>query len=192
VGVACRSLKEHLSDEELMDMVNVVTRGVAEGVVATPRTVRQQYGNLFDHATSLPSWPLLIDRTRMALERAARNELRVAVIVFDDVRRRSSDSPDLATCVGALRDSVFADDTVARISGRTFVFVLNDVAREDTLADTAHEIAQGLGISCHIGLAFGALPCDPEELINRARQDALPQPPPPVAGWEDQYRLGAT
>jgi GGDEF domain-containing protein len=169
-------------------MVDLITREDISRVV-TPGTVRQQHAKLFDHSTSLPGWPLLIDRTQMALARAARDDLLVAVVVIDDVRRRSSDSPDLLDCVAALRDSVLADDTVARISGRTFVFVLNDVVREDEerIAASAHEMVKHLGVSCHIGIALGSLPCDPEELINQARQRALPQPPPVASAWDDQY-----
>jgi GGDEF domain-containing protein len=172
-------------------MVDAVAMEISEEVLATPSTVRQQYVNLFDHATSLPGWSLLIDRTRMALARAARNDLTVAVVVFDDVRRGSTVSPDFNTCVAILRDSVFADDTVARIGGRTFVFVLNDVGHAETVADGVAEIVESLGVSCRIGTAFGSLPCDPEELVNQARQDALPPPSPPVPGWEEQYLRGA-
>jgi hypothetical protein len=175
------------SDEEFADVSDVATKEPAEAIVATPHTVHEQHVNLFDHATSFPGWPLLIDRTQMALARSARTGLRVAVIVFDDVRRRSSLSPDFTTCVSAFRDSVFADDTVARIDGRTFVFVLNDVVDADNLAATAQEMVEGLDISCHIGMAFGSLPCDPEELINRARQDAVPPPPAPAPRWQDQF-----
>ena len=170
-------------------MLDLVTREISEET-ATPRSVHQQYVNLFDHATALPGWPLLIDRTRMALARAARHDLQVGVLVFDDVTRGSSTSPDFNACVAAFRESVFPDDTVARIDGRTFVFVLNEVRDADALAEAAHLIVDALEIRCHIGMAFGALPCDPEELINRARKDAVPPPPPPVPGWEEQFLLG--
>jgi GGDEF domain-containing protein len=155
--------------------------------VSTPHRIHQQYTGLFDHATSLPTWPLLIDRTRMALERAARHDLLVGVIVLDDVRRRSSASPDFTTFVTSLRAAVFADDTVARIDGCSFVIVLNDVANADAVAGTTDEIVASLDVTCHVGLTFGALPCDPEELINRARRAALPPPPPPVPTWEDRF-----
>ena len=169
-------------------MVDEVTSEIPDEALATPSRIRLQYRSLFDHATGLPGWPVLIDRTRMALARAAQNDLRVAVMVFDDVRRGSSISADFTTCVAALRDAVFADDTVARIGGRTFVVLLNDVRRAETLASTANEMVDGLGISCHIGIALGSPPCDPEEVINQARRDALPAPPPPAPRWEEQYR----
>jgi hypothetical protein len=70
--------------------------------------------------------------------------------------------------------------------------VLNDVGHADTVADGVEEIVESLGISCRIGTAFGSLPCDPEELVNQARKDALPPPSPPVPGWEDQYLRGAS
>lgn len=168
-------------------MVATLTPETSVPDAVTPRRIHQQYTNLFDHATSLPTWPLLIDRTRMALERAARHDLLVGVVVLDDVRRRSSASPDFTTFVASLRAVVFADDTVARIDGRTFVVLLNDVANADAIAATTDEIVAGLGVTCQVGLAFGALPCDAEELINQARRDATPPPPPPVPTWEDRY-----
>jgi GGDEF domain-containing protein len=175
-------------NEERVDMVNTLVEENAAQGVTTPQAVHHQYAALFDRATLLPGWPLLIDRTRMALERAARSGLCVAVIVLEDVRRRSSASPDFTTFIASLRDGVFADDTVARIEGRTFVIVLNDVADPDVIAETAAKIVEDLDIVCHVGAASGVLPCDPEELINQAREDAIPPPPPRVATWEDQYR----
>jgi hypothetical protein len=127
----------------------------------------------------------------MAVARAVRTGAAAAVVVLDDVRRRSAVSPDFATCVAILRDSVLADETVARIGGRTFVLVLDDVPDRASVAARVREIVDGLDIHCQVGIALAAHPCDPEDLVNRARQDAVPPPPPPPRGWEEQYLLGA-
>jgi GGDEF domain-containing protein len=179
-------------NEGAQHMIDVVTPLSTDDVLTTPDAVRRQHQSLFDHATALPGWPLLIDRTGMALARAARTGGTVAVVVLDDVRRRSAVSPDFTTCVAILRDSVRADETVARIGGRTFVLVLDDVVDAGAVTERVRDIVDGLDIHCQVGIALASRACDPEALVNRARQDALPPPPAPAApGWEEQYLLGA-
>jgi GGDEF domain-containing protein len=142
--------------------------------------VREQYAKMFDGLTGLPGEALLLDRTHVALARAACHGCEVGVVVFDEVRRASSISPDLPTFVSRLRDAFFGDDTVARIGGCTFVVVINDVSDREALATSVHEIVDGSGITCRIGIVFGASPCDPGELIDEALEAAAPPPPPPL------------
>lgn len=153
---------------------------------AMSHAAREQYAKLFDHLTTLPSWPLLIDRTHIALERAARNGLLVAVVVLNDVRRASSASPDFTTFISLLREAVYGDDTVARIDGSTFVVVLNDVFSRDAVATKVRELVDGCGITCRVGIAFDVSPRDPIELIDEALQDAAPPAPPTEAApwWQ--------
>jgi hypothetical protein len=152
---------------------------------ATSHAVREQYAKMFDRLTALPGWPLLIDRTHVALERAARCGLLVAVVVLQDVRRASSASPDFATFISLLRDGFYGDDTVARIDGCTFVVVLNDVTNRDAVATAVQGVVEGSGITCRTGIAFGASPSDPTVLIDEALQAAAPPPPRPLetAPW---------
>jgi GGDEF domain-containing protein len=178
-------------NEGAQHMIDVVTRLSTDDVLTTPDAVHRQHQSLFDHATSLPGWPLLIDRTGMALARAARTGGTIAVVVLDDVRRRSAVSPDFTTCVAILRDSVRADETVARIGGRTFVLVLDDVGDSGAVTEGVRAIVEGLDIHCQVGIALASRACDPEALLNRARQDAVPPPAPAAPGWEEQYLLGA-
>jgi GGDEF domain-containing protein len=161
-------------------MVGIPAPAATPGNRAKPSAVREQYARMFDGVTGLPSWPLLIDRTHIALQRAARHDLVVAVVVLDDVRRGSSTSPDFSTFVSLLRDAVHTDDTVARIGGCTFVAVLNDVSNRDTVATTTGEIVAGFGVTCRVGIAFGAAPCDAAGLIDEAIRDAAPPPTPPA------------
>ena len=147
---------------------------------ATSHAVREQYAKMFDRLTALPGWPLLIDRTHVALERASRCGLLVAVVVLQDVRRASAASPDFATFISLLRDGFYGDDTVARIDGCTFVVVLNDVSNRDAVATAVQGVVEGAGITCRTGIAFGASPGDSTELIDEAIRDAAPPPPPPT------------
>jgi GGDEF domain-containing protein len=152
---------------------------------ATSHAVREQYAKMFDALTGLPGWPLLIDRTHVALERAACHGSLVGVVVLDDVRRASSAGHDLTTFISLLRYAFYGDDTVARIEGCTFVVIINDVSDREAVATGVQEVVEGLGITCRIGIAFGASPRDSAELIDEALQDAAPSPPPPppAAPW---------
>jgi GGDEF domain-containing protein len=150
---------------------------------ATSHAVREQYAKMFDRLTALPGWPLLIDRTHIALERAARCGFLVAVVILKDVRRASSASADFTTFISLLRDGFYGDDTVARIDGCTFVVVLNDVSNRDAVATAVDGVVEGSGIICRIGIAFGASPSDPTELIDEALQDAAPPTPTEAAPW---------
>jgi GGDEF domain-containing protein len=150
---------------------------------ATSHAVREQYAKMFDRLTELPGWPLLIDRTHIALERAARRGFLVAVVVLQDVRRTSCASPDFATFISLLRDGFYGDDTIARIDGCTFVIVLNDVSNRGAVAVAVQGVVEGAGITCRTGIAFGASPVDPTELIDEALQDAAPLPPTEAAPW---------
>jgi GGDEF domain-containing protein len=156
----------------------------------TPRIVLEQHGRMFDSATGLPTWPLLIDRVHVALQRAARHDLVAAVVVLDDVRRSSPTSPGFSTFVSLLHNAVYVDDTIARIGGRTFVVVLNDVSNRDQVATTTGEIVEGFGITCRVGMSFGAAPRDPQDLIEEAiRGCAAPaSAPPPLSSFEEYGR----
>jgi GGDEF domain-containing protein len=146
---------------------------------ATSRTVREQHAKMFDPLTGLPGWPLLIDRTHIALERAASHGFLVGVVVLDDVRRAGSASPDLTKFISLLRDAFCSDDTVARIEGCTFVIVINDVSDRDAVIATVQAVVASSRIACRVGVAFGASPRHAAELIDEALQDAAPPPPPP-------------
>jgi hypothetical protein len=161
-------------------MTVTLPEGEATGHAAS-HAVREQYAKMFDRLTALPGWPLLIDRTHVALERAARHGSLVAVVVLEDVRRASSASPDFTTFISRLRDAFYGDDTVARIEGCTFVVVLNDVSDRDSVATVVQEVVVGSGITCRVGITFGVSPRDPAELIDEALQDAAPPPPPRTA-----------
>jgi GGDEF domain-containing protein len=138
----------------------------------TPALAREQYASLFDPLTQLPGWVLLLDRTRVALARAARRGPLVAVIVLEDVRRTSETSPDFTTFVGLVQHRVRPDDTVARIASRTFVVVLNDIDDRSTVSRIAQRILHGSGVSCRLGIGFGHPPDDAATLIGRAIREA--------------------
>ena len=154
---------------------------------ATSQAVREQHAKMFDPLTGLPGWPLLIDRTHIALQRAACHGSLVGVVVLDDVHRSSSASPDFTTFVSLLRDGFYGDDTVARIEGCTFVVVINDVTDREAVTAAVEAVVAHSHISCRIGITLGTFPRDAAELIDEALQDAAPPSAPQLgttAWWQ--------
>ena len=84
---------------------------------------------LYDPVTGLPGPALLVDRVVVALARARRLRRRVGIYVLCDACAPSDD--DAARRVARLlRSEVRPDDTVARITDRTFVVACNDLQYE--------------------------------------------------------------
>jgi GGDEF domain-containing protein len=149
----------------------------------------RHHQQLLDGMTKLPGPALLIDRTRVAIARAGRSQRTVAVIVFDEVRRADGHSQDFVTFVDLLRRSVRADDTVARLSGLTFVVVLNDISDPDRPARVAQRLLQSAGVQCRLGISLGTAPTSAEELLSIALREAraplggTPEPEPERKPW---------
>jgi GGDEF domain-containing protein len=140
--------------------------------VAIPRAAREQYGGLFDPVTGLPGWALLLDRTRVALARAARAQRYVAVLVLHEVAwppGRGGDFTSLATHFSAC---VRPDDTVARVADRTFVVVCSNIRDNGEVARIAQRLVQGAGIQCNLGKVLATFEADPEATIVRALDEA--------------------
>jgi len=140
--------------------------------VEVPEGARRQYDGLFDGLTRLPGWVLLLDRTNIALARSRRRDLRVGLIIFDDVRGVATISPDFATFVSLLCKRVRSDDTVARIAGCTFAVVLNDISDRNMASRIAQRLIWDAAITCRLGIAFDEPTDDAAALIDRALQAA--------------------
>jgi GGDEF domain-containing protein len=136
-----------------------------------PASAREQYASLFDPLTQLPGWALLLDRTRIALARATRHGPLVAVIVLDDVRSTKT-TADFTALGNLLTQGLRADDTVARISGRTFVMVLNDIRDRSVVTRIAQRLVYDAAITCRLGIAFDDASDDAEQLLGRALRHA--------------------
>jgi hypothetical protein len=131
-----------------------------------------EYDRLFDRQTGLARWPLLVDRTTVALARATRCERVVAVFVIENPRAFDGSVPDLADLADQLRASVRPDDTVARAAPRTFVIVCNDIAADQDAASVARRLVHGAGVLCQLGVALGTPDDTAGSLLERALREA--------------------
>jgi GGDEF domain-containing protein len=132
-----------------------------------------QYEALFDPATRLPRWALLLDRTEVALARAQRVNRKVAVFVLDDVQSFSGALPDMARFVVALQGKVRSDDTIARVAERTFVVVCNNIGRDKDAALVAQRLVQHTDVVCRLGIALSGAGDDAPTLLSSAVKQAM-------------------
>jgi GGDEF domain-containing protein len=140
---------------------------------------RARYETLLDSLTGLPRWALLIDRTGVALARAARADTEVAVFVLDDPH--FADRPhDVLGVARTLQDRLRPDDTLARIGDRRFAVVCNDIRADEDAAQVARRLVWDSGLQCGLGVAIGKREEAPEQVIGRALLAALPGEPPPA------------
>ena len=136
---------------------------------------RRAYDHLIDRMTGLPKWGLLIDRTMMAIARAARTNLHIAVFVLDEARlghRSQLADPGLLPVAQALRPRLRPDDTIARIGDRRLAVVCTDVRADVDAAQILRRMLVDVGVSCRMGVAVGTAEDTAEELIGRALMSA--------------------
>jgi GGDEF domain-containing protein len=131
-----------------------------------------QYERMFDRETGLPRWPLLLDRTTIALARAHRVNRVVAAFVFDDPRGFDGELPAFRELGQRFVDRVRPDDTVARVARRTFVVVCNDIRRDEDAAVVAQRLLQNSGVFARLGVSLGVPGDTPDSLLARALEQA--------------------
>jgi hypothetical protein len=127
-----------------------------------------QYRRMFDRQTGLPRWPLLVDRTAIALARANRSDRVVAVFAIENPRAFDGSVPDFPELAERLQARVRPDDTVARAAHRTFVVVCNDISRDTDAAEVARRLIHGSGVLCQLGVALGTREDSAQSLLERA------------------------
>jgi GGDEF domain-containing protein len=137
-----------------------------------PAVACTTYEALFDVATRLPGWPIVLDRTAVALARASRLESQVMIVVLDDVKAFRGATIDLPGAVAALRERLRADDTVARVDERTLIVVCNDVKLDVDAARIARRLVAHSGVDANLGIALSGGHDDPKSLLTEAVRDA--------------------
>ncbi|HXY93311.1 MAG TPA: GGDEF domain-containing protein [Acidimicrobiia bacterium] len=137
-----------------------------------PSDESAQYQALFDTATGLPKWALLLDRTTVALARARRVNRKVAVFVLNDVRTFGGALPDLTRFVQTLAGKVRIDDTIARVGERTFVVVCNNIGKDKDAALVAQRLVQNTDVACKLGIALSSADEDAAALLAAALKES--------------------
>ena len=136
------------------------------------RTAEQKIAQLahFDAITTLPNRTLFYDRLDQAVARARRYKQMFAVLFLDlDGFKRVNDEFGhhvgdrlLGMVAGRLTESARDMDTVARVGGDEFIFILNNIDHADNAVLVANKILESLsrpfvvqGNACSIGCSIG-------------------------------------
>lgn len=158
------------------------------------RTAEQRIAQLahFDELTNLPNRTLFYDRLDQAVARSKRYEQKFAALFLDlDGFKRINDvfGHHFGDCLlkvvaGRLVESARDMDTVARVGGDEFVFILNNIDHADNAVLVANKILESLSrpflvqgntcsIGCSIGISIFPDDTDCSETLVKMADDAM-------------------
>jgi len=140
-----------------------------------PAEACRLYESLFDPETRLPGWVLLIDRTEVALTRAARNGTQVLVAVIYRPLVRAGLKADMGDTAAAIRSQLRRDDTIARVDPDTMVVVCNDLEADTDAAQVARRFVAHARVTCDLGITLSGGHDDARSLLALVVRDAHDQ-----------------
>ncbi|NDV28639.1 diguanylate cyclase domain-containing protein [Desulfovibrio sp. JC010] len=114
---------------------------------------------MFDNLTGLPNRVLFDDRLKQALSHANRNRMKVAILyadldnfkqVNDELGHMSGDSV-LKEVAGRFSDCLRTSDTLSRIGGDEFIFILQDVGTRNEIEVVAQRIIDSMRAPFYVG-----------------------------------------
>lgn len=124
----------------------------------------------YDYLTDLPNRALFLDNLDQCVSLAKRNGYKVAVLFLDldgfklinDTLGHDGGDMLLQEVAKRLKGDIRASDTVARVGGDEFIFVLNNIGSAEHAASMANKIIASLsdpfnikGKQCHVGGSVG-------------------------------------
>ena len=162
--------------------------------ISSRKTMEQRIAQLahFDALTNLPNRALFYDRLDQAVARAKRYHQRFAILFMDlDGFKQVNDGFGhhvgdnlLGKVAERFTRNARDMDTVARVGGDEFIFILNNIEHAENVSRVAGKILDSLsrpfvvkGTTCSIGCSIGIsiFPDDTEdsELLVRMADDAM-------------------
>lgn len=142
----------------------------------------------YDYLTDLPNRALFLDNLEQAVSLAKRNQYKVVVFFLDlDGFKKVNDTLGhdagdllLRGVSSRLKQTIRASDTVARVGGDEFIFVLNGIESDENIALMAKKVIAALSVpfdlkgqQCRVGGSLGIAiypddSTDPEALVKQA------------------------
>lgn len=162
----------------------VFTRDITKRKQAEERIIFLAH---FDAVTKLPNRTLFYDRLEQSIAQAQRYKQKLAILFLDlDGFKKVNDNFGHCTGDGLLKavaerlnETARSMDTVARVGGDEFVFILNDVGQAENAATVAKKVVESLarpfaihGNICSIGGSIGIsiFPDDTENMETLVKQ----------------------
>ncbi len=170
-------------------MIFSVIRDITERKKAEQKITQLAH---YDELTNLPNRNLFYDRLDQAVARAKRYKEKFAVLymdldgfkqVNDDFGHHAGDSL-LKMVAERLTENARDMDTVARVGGDEFVFILNNIDHATHVALVAMKVAESLtqpfvvngnsySISCSIGISIFPDDTDNQDTLVKIADDAM-------------------
>ena len=134
--------------------------GIVRDITERKRT-EQKIAHLahYDYLTDLPNRALFSDALEHSISLAKRNNYKLAVLFLDldgfkkvnDTLGHDAGDVLLLGVSKRLKQTIRASDTVARVGGDEFVFVLNDIGTHESAASIANKIIAALSEPFKLG-----------------------------------------
>ncbi len=145
--------------EKDTELLQFVSNQVAAAIERKQLQARLRHMAQYDQLTQLPNRGLLHDRLKTALERARREQDRMALLYLDlDRFKQVNDSLGhaagdllLQEVASRLKQCVRGVDTVARIGGDEFVVLLESIQTPEQAAHLAEKIRRLLNLPMDLG-----------------------------------------
>lgn len=123
---------------------------------ATKDEAAARHAALHDHLTGLPNRALFENRLELALIQAQRHDRTVALMFIDlvdfkhinDTYGHDLGDAVLQTISERLKDNTREDDTVCRLGGDEFLYLLAEYENEQSVAHVAEKIASAIEVPC--------------------------------------------
>ncbi|MCM2315682.1 MAG: GGDEF domain-containing protein [Thermoanaerobaculia bacterium] len=162
VGEKVQEASEKLSSVNLVLQNAVTDRHALQGqlVAVTEQAVADRHAALHDTLTGLPNRTLFNDRLEHGIAHAKRRGWPLAVMFVDlddfkainDLHGHDAGDSVLRTIATRLKAATRSDDTVSRVGGDEFLFLLMEVQDENGAASIAKKLLASIQTPCDVNV----------------------------------------
>lgn len=162
VGEKVQEASERLSSVNLALQDAVTDRDLLDGQLAavTEQSAADRHAALHDVLTGLPNRTLFNDRVEHGIAHAKRRGWALAVMFADlddfkainDTHGHDAGDSVLRTIAGRLKAATRGDDTVSRVGGDEFLFLLMEVQDENDATSIAKKILSSVQSPCDVSV----------------------------------------